>query len=54
MTTKIRLLLSAMFFIGANLSLLLVMMAPDTPTKALGLVFEVINGVFLWKTFSKI
>ena len=52
MTKEIRLLLSAMFSVGAILSLLLVMLAPDTPTKPLGFVFEIVNIVFLWNTLD--
>jgi hypothetical protein len=52
MDQSTRLLLSAMFGIGATLSLLLVMVGTDVPIKTLGLVLEVVNLVFLWNTLK--
>jgi hypothetical protein len=42
-----KILLGALFFIGANCGLALVLLGQDTPTKALGLAFEFFNlGMF--------
>ena len=50
MSMPVRVTLGVLFFIGANLGIVLVFMGQDMPTKALGLFFEILNGVFLFLT----